>query len=66
MPIYEYRCQDCRQLFQKLLLVAGGTTTITCPSCGSRRVERQLSVFASGSQSSPGAPSGGCAPSGGG
>ncbi len=66
MPIYEYRCQDCRQLFQKLQSMSAGKDGVACPSCGSRRVERQLSVFASGSQGSSAAPSGGCAPSGGG
>jgi putative FmdB family regulatory protein len=65
MPIFEYRCQDCRQLFQKLQLAGAGTTTITCPSCGSRRVERQLSVFASTSQAGSATPSSGCAPNGG-
>ena len=65
MPIYEYRCQDCRQLFQKLQPVSAGTKTIACPSCGSRRVERQLSVFASTSSRGAATPSSGCAPGGG-
>ncbi len=65
MPIYEYRCQDCHQLFQKLQFLSAGKKGITCTNCGSRRVERQLSVFASTSQSGPPASSG-CAPAGGG
>jgi len=66
MPIYEYRCQHCHQPFQKLQPMSAGKEGVTCPSCGSRRVERQLSVFASGSQGSPATPSGGCGPSPGG
>ncbi|PWB73164.1 MAG: zinc ribbon domain-containing protein [Holophagae bacterium] len=67
MPIYEYRCQGCDQLFQKLQSVSAGTKGITCPSCGSPRVERQLSVFASTSRAGAAAtPASGCAPAGGG
>jgi putative FmdB family regulatory protein len=66
MPIYEYRCQSCRQVFQKLQPMSAGKEGVSCPSCGSRRVERQLSVFASGSPGGSAASSGGCAPSGGG
>jgi len=66
MPIHEYRCQKCGQLFQKLQSVGTGSKTVACPSCGSRRVERQLSVFASPSPSgSPTSSSSGCAPGGG-
>jgi len=67
MPIYEYRCQECQQLFQKLQSVSAGTNGITCPSCGSPRVERQLSVFASTSRADAAAtPASGCGPAGGG
>jgi putative FmdB family regulatory protein len=44
MPTYEYRCQDCQQSFEKFLTYAAyGTTTITCPRCGSALVQRQIS-----------------------
>jgi len=66
MPIYEYRCRDCHQLFQKLQPMASGTDGITCPSCGSTRVERQLSVFASSPSAGSSSRQGGCAPTGGG
>ncbi len=70
MPIYEYRCRDCDRLFPRLQSMGSSTKGISCPECGSQRVERQVSSFASGSSSSSptgfqGAPPG-CAHSGGG
>lgn len=44
MPIYEFRCQCCDQLFEAL--VRPTSTTTACPSCQSDRVERQISSFA--------------------
>lgn len=41
MPLYEYICQDCAQLFE--MLVYDGEK-IECPHCQSARVERQLSL----------------------
>ena len=66
MPIYEYRCRDCRQVFQKLQPMSAGSDGVSCPSCGSARVERQLSVFASSSSIGSASPAAGCAPTGGG
>jgi putative FmdB family regulatory protein len=66
MPIYEYRCRDCNHLFQKLQPMGAGVDGVTCPSCGSARVERQLSVFASSSSAGSASPATGCAPTGGG
>jgi putative FmdB family regulatory protein len=47
MPLYEYRCGSCDHTFE--LLVRGGTE-LKCPSCDSRELEKQLSVFAVGAQ----------------
>lgn len=41
MPLYEYQCQSCRASFE--LLVRGGETP-ECPTCKSRKLEKQLSV----------------------
>ena len=44
MPVYEYRCRDCgrvREVFQR----SAGTDSLTCPDCGSERLERLLSTF---------------------
>ncbi len=52
MPLYEYRCQDCAHVFTRLQRVGAGSDGLSCPSCGSGRVERRLSTFASGPSSS--------------
>ncbi|MCX6910511.1 MAG: zinc ribbon domain-containing protein [Verrucomicrobia bacterium] len=43
MPIYEYVCKQCDKRFE---LLVQGSTTPECPSCKSRKLEKQLSVFA--------------------
>jgi putative FmdB family regulatory protein len=41
MPIYEYACDDCRGEFE--VLVRGNESPV-CPTCGSPRLEKLLSV----------------------
>ena len=50
MPLYEYSCRRCTTIFEALLL-PGRETTLTCPSCASTEVERQVSLFAVDSES---------------
>ena len=45
MPIYEFRCKECRNDFKKLRR-AYETDEIACPTCGTERVIRVLSVTA--------------------
>jgi putative FmdB family regulatory protein len=44
MPIFEYKCSSCGGDFE--LLVRGGTE-LSCPECGSARIDKKFSVFAS-------------------
>jgi len=46
MPIYEYRCDSCQHCYEALRSTSDGPPT--CPACGSEKVERQLSCFATG------------------
>ena len=56
MPLYEYRCRDCRTLFEQY--VRSFSETVACPRCRSGEVEKQLSTFAlAGSSAGSG---GGC------
>jgi putative FmdB family regulatory protein len=48
MPLYEYECQRCRHHFE---LLVREQTALACPSCQSDEIEKQLSVFAVGSDS---------------
>ncbi len=43
MPIYEYICLDCESAFELLIR---GDEKPQCPSCGKKRVSKQLSVTA--------------------
>jgi len=42
MPIYEYRCQECLEEFEKLVRSA---EEIECPQCGSEEVKKLISSF---------------------
>ncbi len=44
MPIYEYECGACREVFEKLVGADRGDR-VDCPACGSRSVSRLWSVF---------------------
>jgi putative FmdB family regulatory protein len=44
MPIYEYACAKCGNVFSVLRLASSQEKT-TCPSCGSGDVSKRMSVF---------------------
>ncbi|HFC97058.1 MAG TPA: zinc ribbon domain-containing protein [Thermosulfurimonas dismutans] len=46
MPIYEFRCDDCGERFEKLCLSSRDEQETRCPRCGSPRVRREFSTFA--------------------
>lgn len=50
MPIYEYVCSDCRAAFEKLVRRWG--EKVSCPSCSSAAVDKQISTFAVAASSS--------------
>ncbi len=47
MPLYEYRCFDCKKRSTILVLSLVNQTPAACSHCASVRVERILSRFAS-------------------
>jgi len=47
MPLYEYRCLDCKKHSTILVLSLADQTPAACSHCASTRVERLLSRFAS-------------------
>jgi len=66
MPIYEYRCSECGENFEKLLRSMSATVEICCPRCGSRRVKKAISLFGKGGSTASAALSeSSCAPAGG-
>ena len=51
MPIYEYTCQGCGGRFEQLQRSMSDETKPKCPTCGSPKTARALSVFAVGAES---------------
>jgi len=45
MPIYEYVCEQCDKRFETLVR---GFESVKCPSCSGTTLEKQLSIFATG------------------
>ena len=49
MPTYEFRCQKCKKVFQLTYSISqyerAKKARIKCSSCGSSRVEPQISAF---------------------
>jgi putative FmdB family regulatory protein len=70
MPIYEFKCKKCGNVFEFLCFRSDDSDTVTCPSCGKSETEKLLSAFASCSCSSDSAfpssaASSSCVPKGG-
>ena len=42
MPMYDYSCQDCRAVFEELLVK--DEDAVDCPQCGSAQTVRRLSA----------------------
>jgi len=59
MPIYEYKCTDCSEDFEKLVF---GNQEVACPKCSSTKVKKKFSVFCSTGTERPlaGTASAGC------
>ena len=47
MPIFEYRCGDCRRRFSLLVGVVAGATEMRCPRCGGEQLQKLISRFSS-------------------
>ncbi len=61
MPLFEYRCKDCGERFETLVLSSSSEEESECPKCGSMQTEKQMSMFASsGGNGSGGASASSC------
>ncbi len=45
MPLYEYKCKDCRTNFQVLKTLSKRDEKERCPNCGGSQIERLISQF---------------------
>ena len=55
MPLYEFRCLKCQELFELLVMGQGDTAEMKCPHCDAADFER---VMSSASYCMPGGGSG--------
>lgn len=46
MPLYEYRCQTCGHLFEKMVSFSQSSKLPECPHCKSEDTYKQISTFA--------------------
>jgi putative FmdB family regulatory protein len=61
MPIYEFKCKICGNIFEYLCLRSDDKDHVVCPSCGRGEAETLLSTFSSKGPVT----SSSCSPSGG-
>ena len=52
MPIYEFRCDGCGQVFEHLALTKKEEKQASCPECGGEDLSRVMSACASVVESS--------------
>jgi putative FmdB family regulatory protein len=48
MPLYEYKCDRCGARYEKLRRREDADRNLACPECGSERIVRMISTFATG------------------
>ena len=47
MPIYEFTCLDCKKDCELLVRSSNWQQDANCPTCGSEKLDKKLSVFSS-------------------
>jgi putative FmdB family regulatory protein len=64
MPIYEYKCSDCKANFEVLTSSAANNDEVVCNKCGSRKVKKTISAasfrISSGNSATPAGALSGC------
>ena len=47
MPVYEFKCNKCNQIFEVVMTMAeAAVTKVFCPICASDDIKQQFSPFA--------------------
>jgi putative FmdB family regulatory protein len=65
MPIYVYRCEQCRETFERLVPMSANSATAPCPKCGAEDARKQLASFATLAREAGSGNAPACAPAGG-
>ena len=67
MPLYEYKCADCKTSFDALRAMSDADAPIACPKCDSENTGRMISLFSAigsnGIIAGSGSSCGSCTPS---
>jgi putative FmdB family regulatory protein len=45
VPLYEYRCSQCSEKFERLVRMVDAEGQIACPKCGAVETKRLVSAF---------------------
>ena len=53
MPVYDFTCADCGKRFDKLFRRREDRPAAACPSCGSKKTQRALSLVHAGAGKGP-------------
>ena len=59
MPIYEYTCSKCSEIFARLQWPGHDEEEILCPQCGSDDVKKIISTFSCSNPADSGGSTGG-------
>jgi putative FmdB family regulatory protein len=46
MPLYEYRCKDCDEMFEKMIRWSETSLSPECPNCQSLNTQKKMSHIA--------------------
>ena len=46
MPLYEYRCPDCGETFEKIVRFSDADKMPVCPNCGEKNTRKLISAGA--------------------
>ncbi|MBN1664145.1 MAG: zinc ribbon domain-containing protein [Deltaproteobacteria bacterium] len=45
MPIYEYKCDKCKKVFEVLFISMNEVREVFCPECKSKKTHKLMSMF---------------------
>ncbi len=44
MPLYEFRCRECKNLFETLVTSSNEVDDVTCTKCASKNIKKTISA----------------------
>ena len=62
MPLFEYKCDQCGCVFDRLVSGAQDSSKANCPLCGEEGAHKQFAAFSTGSEQRKESCGSGCAP----